>query len=65
MTAMRAPEDMLREARLRVTRPRVAVLSAVRAHPHADTDTLAAVVRSQLGAVSTQAVYDVLAALTG
>jgi len=62
---MRAPEDLLREARLRVTRPRVAVLTAVHAHPHADTDTLAGIVRSQLGTVSTQAVYDVLAALTG
>jgi Fur family ferric uptake transcriptional regulator len=64
MLELRAPEDMLRQARLRVTRPRVAVITAVRAHPHADTDTLAGIVRSDLGAVSTQAVYDALAALT-
>ena len=55
---------MLREAALRVTRPRVAVLSAVHAHPHADTDTLIRVVRDDLGEVSHQAVYDVLRALT-
>jgi Fur family ferric uptake transcriptional regulator len=56
---------MLREASLRVTRPRVAVLSAVHANPHADTDAIAGVVREELGQVSTQAVYDVLRALTG
>ena len=57
-------EASLREAQLRVTRPRVAVLSAVRAHPHADTDTLIGAVRRDLGDVSHQAVYDVLRALT-
>lgn len=55
---------MLREAALRVTRPRVAVLSAVHDHPHADTDSLIGVVRADLGEVSHQAVYDVLRALT-
>ncbi|MGM1065253.1 Fur family transcriptional regulator [Saccharothrix sp. Mg75] len=55
---------VLREASLRVTGPRVAVLSAVHAHPHADTDTIAGVVRERLGAVSHQAVYDVLRVLT-
>ncbi|MCU6481783.1 Fur family ferric uptake transcriptional regulator [Arthrobacter silviterrae] len=58
------PGDMLRAARLRVTRPRLAVLEAVRAHPHADADTIIGVVREGLGTVSKQAVYDVLAALT-
>ena len=52
----------LRDASLRVTRPRVAVLSAVHANPHADTDAIVGVVREELGQVSTQAVYDVLAA---
>ena len=56
--------DLLREAGLRVTRPRLAVLSAVHDHPHADTDTLIGAVRTGLGAVSHQAVYDVLRALT-
>lgn len=57
--------DQLRAAELRVTRPRVAVLEAVRAHPHADTETIFAAVRSGLPDVSRQAVYDVLHALTG
>jgi Fur family ferric uptake transcriptional regulator len=55
---------MLRGVALRVTRPRVAVLSAVHAHPHADTDSILGVVRAGLGGVSHQAVYDVLRALT-
>ena len=57
-------ERMLRGVALRVTRPRVAVLSAVHDHPHADTDSIIGVVREELGAVSHQAVYDVLRALT-
>jgi Fur family transcriptional regulator, stress-responsive regulator len=57
-------ERMLREVALRVTRPRVAVLSAVHAHPHADTDSIIGVVRADLGEVSHQAVYDVLRAVT-
>ena len=57
-------ERTLRGAFLRVTRPRVAVLAAVRAHPHADTDSVIAAVRADLGEVSHQAVYDVLRALT-
>ena len=52
-------------ADLRVTRPRVAVLDAVHAHPHADTDTIFGAVRNALPDVSRQAVYDVLNALTG
>ncbi|WP_026118158.1 Fur family transcriptional regulator [Nocardiopsis salina] len=58
-------EQMLRESALRVTSPRVAVLSAVHEHPHADTETIIGAVRGRLGAVSHQAVYDVLKALTG
>ncbi|MGZ5373469.1 MAG: Fur family transcriptional regulator [Aeromicrobium sp.] len=54
----------LRAADLRVTRPRVAVLTAVHEHPHADTDSIIGVVREDLGKVSHQAVYDVLSALT-
>jgi Fur family transcriptional regulator, stress-responsive regulator len=55
---------MLRGAALRVTRPRVAVLSAVHDHPHADTASIIGIVRDDLGEVSHQAVYDVLSALT-
>jgi len=57
-------ERMLRSVALRVTRPRVAVLSAVHDHPHADTDSIIGVVHKDLGEVSHQAVYDVLRALT-
>ena len=57
-------EQRLRAASLRVTRPRTAVLAAVAGHPHADTDAIATAVRGELGTVSTQAVYDVLRALT-
>jgi Fe2+ or Zn2+ uptake regulation protein len=59
-----AVERQLRGASLRVTRPRVAVLTAVDQHPHADTDTILGAVREDLGQVSHQAVYDVLHALT-
>ena len=55
---------MLRESALRVTSPRLAVLSAVNENPHADTESIIDVVRGNLGAVSNQAVYDVLKALT-
>ncbi|WP_431970626.1 Fur family transcriptional regulator [Nocardia sp. bgisy134] len=55
---------MLREVSLRVTAPRVAVLSAVHDRPHADTDSIIRAVRSRLSAVSHQAVYDSLRVLT-
>ena len=54
----------LRDVSLRVTRPRLAVLAALHEHPHVDTDTVIGMVRADLGAVSHQAVYDVLRALT-
>jgi Fur family transcriptional regulator, stress-responsive regulator len=57
-------QQMLRAADLRVTRPRVAVLGAVHAHPHADTDTIIRAVRRDLPEVSHQTVYDSLNALT-
>ena len=57
-------ERALRTASLRVTRPRLAVLSAVHENPHAETDVIVGAVREELGQVSTQAVYDVLRALT-
>lgn len=57
-------QQMLRGAALSVTRPRVAVLSAVHAHPHADTDLIIGAVRRTLPEVSHQAVYDSLHALT-
>jgi Fe2+ or Zn2+ uptake regulation protein len=56
--------QLLRDAALRVTRPRLAVLAAVHARPHADTDSIIHAVRAELPDVSHQAVYDVLRALT-
>jgi len=67
VTVVPAPTDfeqLLRESSLRVTRQRVAVLAAVYANPHADTESLISVVREDHGDVSHQAVYDVLRALT-
>ena len=57
-------QQMLRGATLRVTRPRTAVLTAVHAHPHADTDSIIRAVRAELPDVSHQAVYDSLSTLT-
>jgi len=57
-------QQTLRAAGLRVTRPRVAVLDAVHAEPHADTDSIIRAARRGLPDVSHQAVYDVLSALT-
>ncbi|WP_159930211.1 MULTISPECIES: Fur family transcriptional regulator [Nocardia] len=57
-------QQMLRGVSLRVTRPRVAVLSAVHDHPNADTESIIRAVRSDLPEVSHQTVYDSLNALT-
>lgn len=57
-------EQMLRDASLRVTRQRVAVLGVVHQHAHSDTATIVDLVRGDVGDVSVQAVYDVLHALT-
>ena len=57
-------QQLLRGAALRITRPRLAVLNAVHAHPHADTDSIIRASRRDLPEVSHQAVYDVLRALT-
>lgn len=60
---MTTPTELLRDAQLRVTRPRVTVLEVLRDHPHASADAVAQQVRAAIGTVSTQAVYDVLHAL--
>jgi len=56
--------QLLRSVGLRVTKPRTAVLDALRRHPHTGVDRIATDVRAALGSVSTQAVYDVLSACT-
>jgi len=59
-----AAEGLLRQHGLRVTAQRLAVLRAVADRPHSTADDIDSVVRSEIGAVSRQAVYDALAALT-
>ena len=57
--------ERLRERGLRVTAPRLAVLEAVAdLGGHPDVDEIATRARERLGAISTQAVYDGLRALT-
>lgn len=56
--------EMLRTAGLRVTRPRLAVLDVLHEGGHLDVDEIATKARTRLTSVSTQAVYDVLGALS-
>lgn len=64
MTTTLDVEQSLRDAGLRVTKQRTAVLSAVAAQPHADTTAIIDVARRSIPALSHQAVYDSLRALT-
>jgi Fe2+ or Zn2+ uptake regulation protein len=57
--------QLLSEAFLRITRPRIAVLRAVYAHPHAETDSIIRAARVDVPEVSHQTVYDALNVLTG
>lgn len=57
-------EQSLRDAGLRVTRQRTAVLNAVTDHPHADTTAIIDHARQSIPELSHQAVYDSLRALT-
>jgi Fur family ferric uptake transcriptional regulator len=56
--------SLLRDAGLRVTRQRLAVLDALAELAHADTESVIGAVRRDLPEVSHQAVYDALRALT-
>src|SRR4051812_43586539 len=58
------PARTLREHGLRVTKQRLAVLSALADTPHSGADAVISTVRADVGQVSTQAVYDVLNTLT-
>ena len=59
-----SPEELLRSRGLRVTRPRLAVLDVLGGGGHLEVDEIANAVRMRLDSVSTQAVYDVLGALS-
>ena len=50
----------LREHGLQVTAQRLALMEAVSAHPHTTAEELTDVVRTKLGTISRQAVYDTL-----
>jgi Fe2+ or Zn2+ uptake regulation protein len=58
-----ASADLLRQHGLQVTAQRVAVLRAVSGRAHSTAEDVAEVVRGEIGAISRQAVYDVLGAL--
>ncbi|MCI4064140.1 transcriptional repressor [Micromonospora sp. R77] len=61
---MSSAEELLRSRGLRVTRPRLAVLDVLAAGGHLEVDEITRQVRERLDSVSTQAVYDVLGALS-
>ena len=54
---------MLRDHGVSITAQRLAVLRAVSTRPHATADTIAGVVRGEIGTVSKQAVYNALGML--
>jgi len=56
---------LLRRHGLQVTAQRLAVLRAVSNRPHSTTAEIDTAVRSAIGAISLQAVYDTLGTLTG
>lgn len=56
--------DRLRQHGLQITAQRLAVLRAVSGRPHCTADQVAEDVRSGIGAISRQAVYDALRVLT-
>ena len=57
-------DALLRRHGMQVTAQRLAVLRAVSDQPHSTTDDIYNAVRAEIGAISRQAVYDALAALT-
>jgi Fur family ferric uptake transcriptional regulator len=57
------PADLLRQRGYRVTGQRLAVMRAVSGQPHVTADDVAETVRAEMGAISIQAVYDVLGVL--
>jgi len=61
---MQTADELLRAHGLRVTRPRLAVLDVLAGGGHLEVDEIARQVRLRLDSVSTQAIYDVLGALS-
>jgi Fur family ferric uptake transcriptional regulator len=59
-----SPETLLRRHGLHVTAQRLAVLRSVSEQPHSTADDIHVAVRTELGTVSRQAVYDALSVLS-
>lgn len=57
------PAQLLRDHGIQVTAQRVAVLKAVSENPHSSADDVLVTVKSEIGAISKQAVYDALGVL--
>jgi Fur family ferric uptake transcriptional regulator len=57
------PADLLRQRGLQVTAQRLAVLRAVGSQPHITAERVAEAVRTEIGAISLQSVYDALGIL--
>jgi Fur family ferric uptake transcriptional regulator len=57
------PAALLRERGIQVTAQRLAVLRAVAGQPHITADAVADAVRTEIGAISLQSVYDALGLL--
>src|SRR5688572_29771543 len=57
------PAELLRQRGIQVTAQRLAVLRAVSAQPHISADAVAEAVRTEIGAISLQSVYDALGLL--
>ncbi len=55
--------DLLRQRGIQVTAQRLAVLRAVAGEPHITADAVADAVRTEIGAISLQSVYDALSLL--
>ena len=58
------PADLLRQHGVQVTAQRLAVLRAVSSRPHGTAEDVEELARSEIGAISRQAVYDALGVLT-
>ena len=57
------PSDLLRAHGIQVTAQRLAVLRAVTGQPHITADGVAEAVKTEIGAISRQSVYDALGIL--
>ena len=62
--SMSDPATVLREHGIPVTAQRIAVMRAVSGRPHATADDISTDVRTEIGTISKQAVYDALGMLS-